>query len=165
MTDMSASKPPASPDLIGVQMCTAATVLATVMMIMVGCASEPAAPTTGQGVPVWGGVPDTTSNTDDAKGTSGDKDAETKDVAATDTAAPDVAQDTGPVDTGPELLGCGKASACIKYKDTPYCDLPNQVCVECLNQFHCNKKADADWEEAKKKDKNAEKPEYQCADK
>lgn len=46
--------------------------------------------------------------------------------------------DTGPVDAGlPTGPGCAKASACKQHKDTPFCNLGAQVCVECLVDFHC----------------------------
>ena len=32
---------------------------------------------------------------------------------------------------------CAKSSGCKEFKDTPYCQLDEKVCVECLIDFHC----------------------------
>ncbi len=48
------------------------------------------------------------------------------------------AADTAGADAGgPSGPGCAKASTCSKFKETPYCDLADKVCVQCLVDFHC----------------------------
>lgn len=70
---------------------------------------------------------DTAAGGDTATGS----DAAGADTIGGEDAAPDIYIPDGPA--------CAKASACSGFKDTPYCNLELQVCVECLLDFHCSK--------------------------
>ena len=77
------------------------------------------------------GQPDTTGSTGtdaDEDGTGGD------DGAANDS---DEADTSSEADTGPAGVGCTKSSACKDVEGKKYCDVPTQICVECLIDFHC----------------------------
>jgi len=123
------------------------TCLSVVALLAVGCGTD----NQGQTFPdvqtfeIGGTSGGSSSGVPDSGGTSGSSGGQ-NDAAASSSGGDTGGSSTsgasdsgGAKDTGPSGPGCGKASACAKYKATPYCDLPNQVCVECLINFHCDK--------------------------
>lgn len=146
----------------------ASVAIALLLLSIAACGTDTPPNTGVQDVAVWTGISDAGANTSSGGTTSGGSDATTDtNTSGSDavTGADSETPDAGPADTGPAGPGCGSASGCFKHEDTPYCDTPNQVCVQCLIKFHCEKKAQADWEEAKKSDPTAEKLEYECVSK
>ncbi|HAN32874.1 MAG TPA: hypothetical protein DCQ06_14865 [Myxococcales bacterium] len=103
-------------------------------VVMLGCGSTN--PASSEPYDLGVSIPqDTTASTgsdttsDDSNVVNDSQDAGKDALSTTDTAQQDSGVPSGPV--------CAKASACVKLKDTPYCDLADNVCVECLIDFHC----------------------------